>query len=197
MDPSAGSPTNSSKNFLVIGLVVITVVLLIAVVYLFMNSQSLSRGNKTLTEQNTFLQTQVSSLKDEKAQLEKDLIYYKNTDLAKEVEILSLKLKTSEEDLATTKVALDKLKTGVSSIPRITTVLSMMMTTFGKQSPNCYSASDKANIQQELTAIGDSALNNLWSDFINDTISANCSFSPNLLEKAINYGLTKISDAVE
>jgi len=197
MDPSAGSPTKSSKNFLVIGLVVITVVLMIATGYLFMNSQSLSRENETLTNKNTLLQTQVSSLKDEKAQLEKDLIYYKNTDLAKEVEILNLKLKTADEGFATTKAALDKLKIGVSSIPEMTSIASKMMTTFGKNPPNCFGATDKASINQELNAFGDREWIGKWEDFISGTDSKNCSMSPDKLENAVNYGLTKISDAVK
>ena len=194
MDPSASSPTNSSKNFLVIGLGVIAVVLLIATGYLFMNAQSLSRENKTLTSQNSLVQTQVSSLKDEKVQLEKDLILYKNTDLAKEVEILNLKLKTSQEDLATAKDTLSKLKTGVSSVPKMTSISSKMMATFGKGPPNCFSASDKATINQELAAFGDSEWISKWEDFINDANSASCSMSPDKLEQAVNYGLSKISE---
>ena len=197
MDASASSPTNSSKNFLFIGLGGIAVALLIAAGYLFMNSQSLSRENKMLTEQNILLQTQVSDLKDEKTQLEKDLIYYKSTDLAKEVEILNLKLKTANEDLASTKATLSKLKTGISNISKMASIASKMMVTFGKGPPNCFSASDKASINQELAALGDLEWISKWEDFINDTNAENCSMSPDKLEQAVNYGLTKISDAVE
>lgn len=200
MDPSASSPTNSSKNIPVIGLGLIVAVLLIAAGYLFVNTQSLSRENKTFANQNSIFQTQISNLKDEKTRLEKDLIFYKNTDLAKEVEILNLKLKDSEDKyeeskkkLSATEANLNTLRQNISTIPKITTALSMMMTTFGKQPSDCYSASDKASIQQMLTAVGDSALNDFWSEFINGTTSANCSMSPNLLEKVINYGLNKIS----
>ncbi len=196
MDPSAIPPTNSSKNFLVIGLVVITVILL-AATYFFMNSQSLSRENKTFTNQNSLLQTQVSSLKDEKVRLEKDLVFYKDTDLAKEVEILNLKLKTAEDNFASTKATLSKLKTGISNVSKMTSISSKMMITFGKGPPNCFSVSDKAAINQELVAFGDREWISKWEDFINDTDAKNCSMSPDKLEQAVNYGLTKISEAVK
>lgn len=162
-----------------------------------MNNQSQSNENKTLTNQNSLLQTQVSSLKDEKTKLEKDLIFYKNTDLAKEVEILNLKLKTVEEDLTSTKATLAKLQKGVTGIPKITHIASMMMETFGKQPPNCFSATDKASISQELNLLGDKGWISKWEDFINDTDAKNCSMSPDKLEQAVNYGLTKISDVVK
>lgn len=197
MDPLASPPTSSSKNLLVIGLAVTTVILLIAAGYLFMNAQSLTSENRTLTNQQTLLQTQVAGLKDEKAQLEKELIFYKNTDLAKELEIVNLKLKTTEEDLASTKATLTKLQTGVSNVPKMTSIASMMMSTFGKQPPNCFSASDKTSINQELTALGDREWTSKWEDFINDTDAKNCSMSPDKLEQAVNYGLGKITEAVK
>lgn len=197
MDPSASPPTNSSKNLLVIGLSITIVILLIAAGYLFIKYQSLTGENKTLSSQQALLQTQVASLKDEKVQLKKDLIFYKSTDLAKEVEILNLKLKTAEEDLASTKSTLDKLKAGVSNVPKLTRITSLMMATFGKGPPNCFSASDKASINQELAALGDPEWISKWEDFINETDAKNCSMSPDKLEQVVNYGLTKISEAVK
>lgn len=178
--------SGGNKNIIIVLVSIIVVILLFTTGYFLLKNQSLEKSVIQAKEQNT--------------KLEKDIIFYKNTDLAKELEIVNLKLKNSEEKheeakkkLSATETTLNQLRTNLSSIPKITNTLSMMMTTFGRQAPGCYSASDKANIQQELTAVGDSALNNLWNDFINGTTSANCSFSPSLLEKVINYGLSKIS----
>jgi len=71
------------------------------------------------------------------------------------------------------------------------------MATFGQQPPNCFSATDKANINQELAAFGDREWISKWEDFINDTDSKSCSMSPDKLEQAVSYGLTKISRSVE
>lgn len=197
MDDLNQPQTNSSKTVLVAGLAITSFVFLIATGFFFMNVQSLSHENQTLANQQSLLQTQLTTLKDEKAQLEKDLIFYKNTDLAKELEIVNLKLETAEEDLASTKATLDKLKAGISNVPKMTRIASMMMSTFGKQPPNCFSASDKTSINQELTALGDREWTSKWEDFINDTDAKNCSMSPDKLEQVVNYGLTKISEAVK
>ena len=182
--PATGS--NNKKDIILILVSVVAIILLFSTGYLFSKIQSLEKSVVEGNEQNT--------------KLEKDIILYKNTDFAKEAEILNFKLKDSEEKyeeskkkLSTAETNLNTLRQNLTTIPRITTALSMMMTTFGKQPPDCYSTSDKANIQQELTAVGDSALNNFWNEFISSTTSGNCSFSPNLLEKAVNYGLNKIS----
>src|SRR3989344_1300345 len=154
--------------------------------FLFMKNQSLS-SDLTTTINN------LAQSKEKSVQLEKDLIFYKSTDLAKEVEILNLKLKTGEEELVTTQANLTKLQADVSSSPKIANIASMMMATFGQQPPNCFSATDKANINQELAAFGDREWISKWEDFINDTDSKSCSMSPDKLEQAVNYGLNKIS----
>src|SRR3989344_9313699 len=158
--------------------------------FLFMKNQSLS-SDLTTTINN------LAQSKEKSVQLEKDLIFYKSTDLAKEVEILNLKLKTGEEELASTKDTLSKLQVATDDIPNIARTASMMMSTFGKQPPNCFSATDKTNIIQELNALGDGEWISKWEDFINDTDSKSCSMSPDKLEQAVNYGLTKISEAVK
>lgn len=174
------SPSPSKNLVIIISILsIVSAILLFSAIYFFFANQS---SQKLLEESET-----------QNSQLEKDLIFYKNTDLAKEVEILNLKLKTAEEDLATTNVALDKLKADVSSIPKIARIASMMMATFGQQPPNCFSANDKTNINQELEAFGDREWISKWEDFINDTDAKNCSMSPDKLEQAVNYGLSKIS----
>ena len=178
--PVPASSSNKNKTVVIAIVSVIAILLLFTTGYFLLKNQSLE---KSLTE-----------TKGQNAELEKDIILYKSTDLAKEVEILNLKLKTAEEDLTSTKSTLDKLKADVSSSPKIAKIASMMMATFGQQPPNCFSATDKANINKELAGLGDSEWTSTWNDFINDTNAENCSMSPDKLEQAVNYGLRKISE---
>ncbi len=181
------SPTNvSNKNLLTVVLITIMIGVSIAAAYFFIVNRSLSQDLSETQEKNV--------------QIEKDLIFYKSADLAKEIEIVNLKLKVSEEKNEETKkkltiseANLNTLRQNLSLIPKITNTLTLMMTTFGKQAPDCYNSSDKTNIKQGLEVIGDSKLMSLWDDFINGTTSSNCSFSPNLLELVVNYGLSKIA----
>lgn len=149
----------------------------------------------------TLLAVSRSRLQAKNVQLEKDFVFYQNTDLAKELEIVRLKLQDSEAQRAETaqKVvaaegALVALRQKLEQVPPLTGIITMMMATFAKQPPDCYSAADRANIDQALTVLGDSAWSALWSSFISSTVSANCSFSPDLLKKAVVYGVDKISD---
>ena len=142
-----------------------------------------------------------SRLQARNVQLEKDLVFYQSTDLAKELEISRLTLRDSEaqqaeakQKLAAAESALLALRQELARIPSITNIISMMMATFAKQPPSCYSAADRENVDQALAALGDSAWSSLWSSFVSSTVSANCSFSPELLEKAVVYGLNRVSD---
>lgn len=145
-----------------------------------------------------------SRLQARNVQLEKDLVFYQSTDLAKELEIVRLKLQDSEAQQAETQQklvaaegALVTLRQKLEQVPPLTGIITMMMATFARQPPDCYSAADRANIDQALTVLGDSAWSALWSSFISSTVSANCSFSPDLLEKAVVYGVDKISDVAK
>lgn len=59
--------------------------------------------------QNQILQSQIVGLKDEKAGVEKELAVWQSTDLAKEAELLQLKLQAVEKDLAYEKKELAKV----------------------------------------------------------------------------------------
>lgn len=140
------------------------------------------------------------SLESKNNQLEKDLIFYKNTDLGKEVEILKLKLDAKDKDLSETKKSLDasqdllnKLQPKVKTIPKITEVLLFMMQTKHNDSMPCYSETDKTKTKQALTNFGDSKWTELWDKFISDVKpEQNCTSSPALFKQAVDYGLNKI-----
>lgn len=140
------------------------------------------------------------SLEAENNQLEKDLIFYKNTDLGKEVEILKLKLDAKDKDLSETKKSLDasqdllnKLQPKVKTIPKITEVLLLMIQTTQNDSMPCYSEADKTKTKQALINFGDSKWSDLWDKFISDVKpEQNCSRSLELFKQAVDYGLDKI-----
>src|SRR3989344_961924 len=136
-------------------------------------------------------------------ELEKELIFYKTGDLAKELEIVNLKLGNTQKELDETKDTLtnteDKLtdlRGKVEDVPKIVSVLSLMYGTAAKPPPECYNEADKAKISQELNLIGDTSWRQLWNEFISNTTSSNCSNSPELLQKALDHGYQKILDIV-
>ena len=179
---------NSQKGFtpIIIIIVVVAVLGISGAGYLFWQNQA--------------LENKVANLKDEKANVEKEFAVFKATDFAKEIEVLNLKLQTRDKELAdekkshsTTQTMLDNLRLSISAtIPRATNIISLMMTTFSRQPPQCYNETDRTKINQALSAFGDSTWRDLWNMFINGTTSNNCSFSPEGLQRAVDYGLKKI-----
>ena len=153
--------------------------------------------------QNQVLENQTAKLKDEKAKVETELAVLKATDLAKEIEVLNLKLQARDKELvdakknlSTIQTAFDSFRSDVNMIPKATSIISLMMMTFGKQPPQCYNEADRTKINQELSVFKDSAWQDLWNMFINGTTSNNCSFSPEGLQRAIDHGLKKIDALV-
>src|SRR3989304_114725 len=90
-----------------------------------------------------------------------------------------------------------KTKEVESLIPKIAYILSLMSETASKQPPQCYSESDKQKIDSELISFGDKTWQDLWRVFIDNTTSSNCSYTPDLLHKALDYGYKKIVEATE
>ena len=170
---------------LLIVLVVISLLGIVSSAALFMNFKSeKARVNDT--------EASLESLRGENNELEKELIFYKNTDLGKELEIVNLKLDQSEAAQTKAEDSLNSLRVKVDKIPSYANIISLMTETAGKQPPECYSVADKQKIAGELQKLGDENWEGLWSQFIDNTVSSNCSNSPDLLFKAVDYGLTKI-----
>lgn len=66
--------------------------------------------------QNQILEKQIADLKDEKAGVEKEFAVLKNSDLAKDLELTQLKLKTSEKDLSESKKEVARLGSRVKTL---------------------------------------------------------------------------------
>lgn len=107
-----------------------------------------------------------AALNEEKVQLEKDLIFYKNTDLAKEVEILKLKLDTKEKELADSKGQVSNLQAKVvrleTNAPKIKTrveIIAAIEKMFIGSGPT---AAGVSSVDTKVASLGDSALSDAW-----------------------------------
>ena len=132
--------------------------------------------------QNQVLENQTAKLKDEKANVEKEFAVFKATDLAKENETLRLKLKTTEENLATEKektqvfeknlsIAEAKIKTFEANSAKIKSYVAVLDAFNDWQyAPSSLPIGDRntAKIDATITALPDEAVSNLWR-----TIKAN------------------------
>jgi len=191
----------SKRDFSKLLSIIISAVALIIIISL---SFFFLQKNKGLTSDIEEKTKEVESLISKNNELEKELIFYKTGDLAKELEIVNLKLQTSDENLQATKKTLSKAESDLSNfraelskIPKIAYILSLMSETASKQPPQCYSESDKQKIDSELISFGDKTWQDLWRVFIDNTTSSNCSYTPDLLHKALDYGYKKIVEATE
>ena len=126
--------------------------------------------------QNQALENKITNLKDEKANIEKEFAVFKVTDLAKENETLRLKLKTTEENLATEKektqvfekdlsVAESKIKTFETNFAKIKSY-TVVLDAFNdwQYAPSSLPIGDRstAKIDVAITALHDEAVSNLW-----------------------------------
>lgn len=174
---------------------IMAIIFLSVGVALFIKSSNLSKEINVKNKDSTDSKQKVN-------ELEKELIFYKNTDLAKELELVNLKLKTSEEkleqtqeSLATVEKDLENLQKNVAEIPNLTSIISLMAGTLAKPPGQCFSEQDKIKINAELSKIGDATWTQLWNSFIDNTGSSECSHSPGIFTQAIDYGLNKIVES--
>ena len=171
---------------------------IMAIIFLAAGIVFFSKSNNLATEISV-KNDELSDLKQKANDLEKELIFYKNTDLGKELELVNLKLETSEEKLKQTQESLaeaekdlDNLQKKVSEIPNLTSIISLMAGTLAKPPGQCFSEQDKIKINAELSKIGDASWTQLWNNFIDNTGSSDCSHSPEIFAQPIDYGLNKI-----
>ena len=126
--------------------------------------------------QNQALENQTAKLKDERTNIEKEFAVFKATDLAKENETLRLKLKTTEENLATEKektqvfeknlsIAEAKIKTFEANSAKVKSYMAVLDAFNDWQyAPSGLPIGDRntAKIDATITALHDEAVSNLW-----------------------------------
>ena len=192
------TPKKYFSKLLPIFISVLALVIIAVISYLFMQK------NKDLTYEIGGKTKEAELLKTKNNELEKELIFLKNTDLAKELEIVNLKLQKSDEELNETKLTvtstqkgLKDLQTSVSSIPKVTNILSLMYGSVAGNPGQCFSENSKTKVSQALVPYGDKTWTDMWNSFITNTDSSNCSWSPMEFQRSLDYGLNKINDSIQ
>ena len=129
------------------------------VVILFIKNSSLNK-NLILT------QVRLESSDIENSQFEKELIFYKNTDLAKEVEILQLKLNSAEKKLESTESQLNSTQTQLKNLQTNTTKIKPYLDVINaienllSEGPN---ANNVSNVNSKVSTLGDSEVSDQWA----------------------------------
>lgn len=197
-EPPKEIPKKDFSKLLPVVISIVALIIIAAISFFFMQK------NGALTSSLEGKTKEIEGLNTKNNELEKELIYLKNTDLAKELEIVNLKLQESDEELkeiktnlASREKTLKDLQTSTSSIPKITNILSLMFDLVAGNPGQCFSGSYKSKVDQALNSYGDQNWTSIWNNFIANTDSANCSWSPPDFQKSLNYGLGKIEAAVK
>lgn len=170
------------KPFTII-FIVIAVLGLGGSVYFFIQTQS--------------LENQVLELQDAKSKTETELAALKATDLAKEVELLNLKLKTAETGLATAQKEITNLR---SQINDLTTNISKIepylnaITAIEKFLGGPFTASNLGNIDAKINLLQDSQVTSQWLKAKENIDMARNSWSPQEFFDTVFLVNSKIRD---
>jgi len=150
--------------------------------------------NQNLSGQLNYARSQIAETKEAKSKVENELVVLKNTNLAKENEILRLKLKTAEKDLIQEKEAFSQFRSRVASIPQITDALSLITSlVFADDVSQCPSQFGRfGEVRQKIVAMGDTRLLNAWDEFAKSPDPAHCGMVPKDFQRVMNLGLDKI-----
>lgn len=132
----------------------------------FSKSQSSKKAAAELTGKLAIANQALSDLKEQNSELEKELIAFKNTDLAKEVELLNLKLANTKKELADSQFAesnlksqVETLKSNLSQIRPYNEAIDVIRQMYFGPGP---SASGIAKIDAKIAALKDIEISNLW-----------------------------------
>ena len=136
---------------------------------------------------------------EEKTKVETELTVLKSTNLAKENEILQLKLKTAEKDLAQEKETFGQFRNRVTSIPQIVDALSLIVSlVYAENVSQCPSQFGRfGEVRQKIVALSDTRLLNAWDEFAKSPDPAHCGMVPRDFQRVMNLGLDKISGSIK
>ena len=151
---------------LIIILIIAAVVELGGIGFLFAQYQSLTAKNTALQIKLENKEKAFTDLKDEKTKIETELAVLKSTDLAKEAELLQLKLKNTEKELATAQNSITNLQNKNTALDanlrKITPYLDAISAI--EQALNApFTAASLANIDTKINALKDSQITSRWS----------------------------------
>lgn len=126
-------------------------------------------GGSYFFYQNQSLEKQIETLKDEKAEVEKELAVLKNSDLAKDLELTQLKLKTSENNLSESKKEVARLgsrvktlETGLSKIrPYLSAIDAVQIVVLGELG---VTKGLVASADPKVAALQDAEISSSWQE---------------------------------
>lgn len=122
--------------------------------------------NSSLKKEAKTLQSELTKTQKSLTEAEKKLIYYQNTDLAKEVEILKLKLATAEKDLAASVDQVSSLQKRVDTLEANSDKIQLHLEAINAINEMFFGSgpSEKgvAQIDVKIAALKDSEITNLW-----------------------------------
>lgn len=140
-----------NKTMAIIAVATAVITLTMAVIFF---SQSRTAQNQALE-----LQTSLN-------QAEKDLIYYKNSDLGKEVELLNLKLKDAQEDLAASQTEataaegrVKSLEASLAKIPAYLSAIDALEDLTANEGPT---AAKMSVVDARINALADQTVSSRW-----------------------------------
>lgn len=144
--------------------------------------------NQALQAERTTLNNSVVSLNSEKTQLEKDLIFYKNTDFVKDNELLKLKLQNTESDLAAAQQRVETLETSLNKIRPHLDAVSAIEKFLGAP----FTQSGLDDINAKVSALRDEQVTYQWMTAKNTIDFANNGWGPHDFFQVVFLLNTKI-----
>lgn len=150
--------------------VIIAVLGLGGTVYFFAAARSVSSEKVAVGQQLSSAEQNIERLEGEKTQLEKDLIFYKNTDFVKDNELLRLKLEKTEGDLSSARNRITSLETNLNATRSSLDAIYAIERFFDGP----FTQSGLADIDAKISALRDAQVTNQWMtakntiDFVNN-----------------------------
>lgn len=147
-------------------------------------------GNGFFLVKNQSLNQQLNEAGAKNSTLAQELSNYKNTDLGKEIEILKLKLASSQTEATALKTKVTTYETNTpKAISYLGVIDEIRRTYFGGSSPW-----DLEPIETKVAAVADKKLSQLWVEVKKSTDPQKGSYSPNDVDALTLYIVTKISE---
>jgi len=154
---------NPQKGFapIIIITIIVAVLGLGGTWFLYAKNQSLIAEKSDLESKLTNRNADIEKLKNEKARSEQELAMLKASDLAKEVELLRLKLKNTEVDLAAIKGKIAPLDATMTKIRLYADVVAAFNQNLAPPPPTPPHSNLK-NIDVKVSALNDSEVTEQW-----------------------------------
>ena len=161
-------------NHLTITFIIVALLGLAGTGVFFIKNQNLGEELSIANEELSTAEVTISGLEDQKTAVEKELIRFKSTDLAKEAELLQTKLDAAEKDLERTESDLTVSQSKVSDLETTIKTLKVNSTKINlyldainaieTMLARSISASGISNVDSKIAPLNDTAVTNKWDE---------------------------------